>query len=92
MYVQIYLRPWDNHRFVAPADFAVEIVRHIPGRLLPLFFPGSLMNERVVLAGKLRDGRRMMMAFIGALNVGNIVFHQNKVPFFLSQGQEIGYF
>ncbi len=78
--VTLYLSPSDYHRIHAPLSGRVPFWRHIPGRLLPVnpftvhsvdrVFPG---NERVVsLWESDREGRRLWMVLVGALNVGSI--------------------
>ncbi len=79
-YMNFYLSPKDYHRYHAPFDFEVKKLIHIPGKLYPVnlkYLNKELdlfvQNERVVLECE-NNGRLFYMVFVGALNVGQMVF------------------
>jgi len=79
-YVNLYLSPRDYHRYHIPMDLSVHSISHIPGKLYPVNFPLLrnklnlfLENERVVLECSDRDGARLFLVLVGALNVGKMV-------------------
>ena len=80
-FINFYLSPKDYHRYHTPIDMQIISSTYIPGKLYPVNFKylkkiNSLFsqNERVVLEC-MSDGKRFFMVFVGALNVGNMVFH-----------------
>jgi len=114
-YVNFYLSPKDYHRYHAPMDMRVKKAIHIPGALYPVNFTYLnkisdlfIKNERVVLECEDKEGMIFFMVFVGALNVGKIVFHFDERihtnakkrditvykydSLFLKKGEEIGYF
>lgn len=83
-FINFYLSPKDYHRYHAPIDMDIISSTYIPGKLYPVNFKylnkvNSLFNqnERVVLECK-SNGKRFFMIFVGALNVGNMIFHFDK--------------
>jgi phosphatidylserine decarboxylase len=114
-YMNFYLSPKDYHRYHAPCDLTVEKLIHIPGALYPVNFtylnkkPSLFIeNERVILECKDSYNKIIYLVFVGALNVGKMIFHFepslnsnikiNKTTLFtyknqkLKKGEEIGYF
>src|SRR5574344_758902 len=64
-FMNFYLSPRDYHRYHAPVDFKLKKLN----KELELF----VQNERVVLECE-KDGKIFYMVFVGALNVGQMVF------------------
>src|SRR5262249_16023364 len=80
-YVNFYLSPSDYHGYHAPTTFHVSKLIHVPGLLYPVNAPSlgkgqKLLgrNERVVLEWAHTTGKIFYLVFIGATNVGKIVF------------------
>jgi phosphatidylserine decarboxylase len=81
-YINFYLSPRDYHRYHSPLDMQVLSAKYISGALYPvnktyLNKTQSLFvkNERVVLEVLSTNGVKFFMVFVGALNVGKIVFN-----------------
>ncbi|PID48325.1 MAG: phosphatidylserine decarboxylase [Proteobacteria bacterium] len=81
-FINIYLSPRDYHRFHTPCDMKVLKSIHIPGKLYPVNFTylnkiPSLFceNERVILVCQTQKNQKFYLIFVGALNVGKIVFN-----------------
>jgi len=79
-YMNFYLSPRDYHRYHAPCDFKVKKLLHVPGKLYPvnLKYLNKQIdlfaeNERVILECD-HGGKLFYMVFVGALNVGQMVF------------------
>lgn len=79
-YMNFYLSPKDYHRYHAPSDCKVLKLIHVPGKLYPVNFKYLnkelglfVQNERVILEC-LKDEKVFYMVFVGALNVGQMVF------------------
>ncbi len=79
-YMNFYLSPKDYHRYHAPCDFKINKLIHIPGKFYPVnvkYLNKQLdlfiENERVILEC-IHDDKLFYMVFIGALNVGQMVF------------------
>ena len=79
-FMNFYLSPRDYHRYHAPVDFKLKKLIHVPGKLYPVnlkYLNKELelfvQNERVVLECE-KDGKIFYMVFVGALNVGQMVF------------------
>ena len=79
-YMNFYLSPKDYHRYHAPMDFKVNKLIHIPGKLYPVNIKYLnkqidlfVENERVVLEC-INNDKLFYMVFVGALNVGQMVF------------------
>jgi phosphatidylserine decarboxylase len=77
-FANLYLSPGDYHRIHAPFDFKLEMIRHIPGRLLSVSSKNAASvrdlynkNERLILKGTSNYGN-CFLVFVGALNVGSI--------------------
>ena len=85
-FMNFYLSPKDYHRYHAPCDFKLLKLIHVPGKLYPVNlkylnkeFELFVQNERVVLECE-RNGKIFYMVFVGALNVGQMVFEfENRV-------------
>jgi phosphatidylserine decarboxylase len=80
-YMNFYLSPKDYHRYHSPYYFSVTKLVHVPGVLYPVNFSSLrkqkdlfAQNERVILECKTSEGKLFYMVFIGALNVGEMVF------------------
>ena len=79
-FMNFYLSPKDYHRYHAPCDFKLLKLIHVPGKLYPVNlkylnneFELFVQNERVILECE-TNGKIFYMVFVGALNVGQMVF------------------
>ncbi|MBL3519198.1 MULTISPECIES: phosphatidylserine decarboxylase [Arcobacteraceae] len=79
-FMNFYLSPKDYHRYHAPIDFKLKKLIHVPGKLYPVNlkylnkeFELFVQNERVILECE-SEGKTFFMVFVGALNVGQMVF------------------
>jgi phosphatidylserine decarboxylase len=79
-FVNFYLSPKDYHRYHAPVDFKLKKLIHVPGKLYPVNlrylkkeFELFVQNERVILECE-HNKKLFYMVFVGALNVGQMVF------------------
>ena len=79
-FMNFYLSPKDYHRYHAPIDFRLKKLIHVPGKLYPVNlkylnkeFELFVQNERVILECE-NNGKIFYMVFVGALNVGQMVF------------------
>ena len=85
-FMNFYLSPKDYHRYHAPCDFKLLKLIHVPGKLYPVNlkylkkeFELFVQNERVILECE-RNRKIFYMVFVGALNVGQMVFEfENRV-------------
>ncbi|WP_321312812.1 phosphatidylserine decarboxylase [Halarcobacter sp.] len=80
-YMNFYLSPKDYHRYHAPCDFKVNKLIHVPGKLYPVNLKYLnkqidlfVENERVILEC-IHEEKLFYMVFVGALNVGQMVFN-----------------
>jgi len=80
-FMNFYLSPKDYHRYHASFDCQVTKMIHVPGKLYPVNFTylnkqESLFveNERVIMECITSDNKLFYMVFVGALNVGKMVF------------------
>lgn len=80
-YMNFYLSPKDYHRYHAPDSFKISKLIHVPGKLYPVNFKYLnkeiglfVQNERVILECFDENGKLFYMVFVGALNVGQMVF------------------
>jgi phosphatidylserine decarboxylase len=80
-FMNFYLSPKDYHRYHSSYNMKVTKLIHVPGKLYPVNIPylnkqDSLFveNERVILECFTNDGKVFYMVFVGALNVGKMVF------------------
>ena len=80
-FMNFYLSPKDYHRYHASFDCQVTKLIHVPGKLYPVNFTylnkqESLFveNERVIMECKTSNNQLFYMVFVGALNVGKMVF------------------
>ena len=83
-FMNFYLSPKDYHRYHAPIDFKLKKLIHVPGKLYPVNlkylnkeFELFVQNERVILECE-SEGKLFYMVFVGALNVGQMVFEFEK--------------
>ncbi len=79
-YMNFYLSPKDYHRYHAPVDFKINKLIHVPGKLYPVNIKYLnkqldlfIENERVILEC-IHNDKLFYMVFVGALNVGQMVF------------------
>lgn len=85
-FMNFYLSPKDYHRYHAPCDFKLLKLIHVPGKLYPVnlkYLNKELelfvQNERVILECVANE-KIFYMVFVGALNVGQMVFEfENRV-------------
>ena len=80
-FMNFYLSPKDYHRYHATYNCKITKLIHIPGKLYPVNFTYLnkqenlfIENERVVAECKTEDNKLFYMVFVGALNVGKMVF------------------
>ena len=80
-FMNFYLSPKDYHRYHSPYDARVIKLIHIPGKLYPVNFTYLnkqeelfVENERVIVECVTQENKLFYMAYIGALNVGKMVF------------------
>lgn len=83
-FMNFYLSPKDYHRYHAPVDFKLKRLIHVPGKLYPVNlkylnkeFELFVQNERVILECE-SENKIFYMVFVGALNVGQMVFEFEK--------------
>jgi len=79
-FMNFYLSPKDYHRYHSPSDFKLKKLIHVPGKLYPVnlkYLNKELdlfvQNERVIIECEKND-KIFYMVFVGALNVGQMVF------------------
>ncbi len=112
--IQIYLSPRDYHRYHAPCDMRVLSATALPGDLRPVdpklmrrSYRIMATNRRVLLHCETLDGEAFALLYVGALNVGLMVFNFDETlgrdfsvkttraydpPPVLKRGQEMGRF
>ena len=80
-FMNFYLSPKDYHRYHAPCDFKITKLIHVPGKLYPVnlkYLNKEIdlfcQNERVIIECFDKKGNLFYMVFVGALNVGQMVF------------------
>jgi len=85
VFMNFYLSPKDYHRYHAPLDMRIAKAVHIPGKLYPVNLTWLqkvdelfIENERVVLECYTKNDHVFYMVFVGALNVGKMVFHFDR--------------
>ena len=114
-YMNFYLSPKDYHRYHSPSDFTLKKLIHVPGKLYPVNlkylnkeFELFVQNERVIIECIDNDEKVFYMVFVGALNVGQMVFEfeprvetnidTNEIKIYeyedikISKGDCLGYF
>lgn len=81
-FMNMYLSPKDYHRYHMPYDAKITKLIHISGKLYPVNFkylnkqPNLFIeNERVILECITSDNKLFYMVFVGALNVGKMIFN-----------------
>ena len=84
-FMNFYLSPKDYHRYHSIYNMKVNKLIHVPGKLYPVNFrylnkQESLFveNERAIMECETSSGQLFYMVFIGALNVGKMVFEFEK--------------
>lgn len=80
-FANIYLSPKDYHHYHAPCDITVKKAIYIPGKLysVAVKWLGKVenlytKNERVALLCEMKNGKKLWLVFVGALNVGKMKF------------------
>jgi len=80
-FMNFYLSPKDYHRYHASYSCQITKLIHVPGKLYPVNFTylnkqESLFieNERVIIECKTNKDQLFYMVFVGALNVGKMIF------------------
>lgn len=80
-FMNFYLSPKDYHRYHSPYSAKVTKLIYVPGKLYPVNFTYLnkqdelfVENERVILECITSENKLFYMAYIGALNVGKMVF------------------
>lgn len=80
-FMNFYLSPKDYHRYHSVYDCKITKLIHVPGKLYPVNFTYLnkqenlfIENERVILECKTADSKIFYMVFVGALNVGKMIF------------------
>jgi phosphatidylserine decarboxylase len=80
-FITFYLSPTDYHRYHAPTTSHLKKLIHVPGTLYAVNEPSAktrtnlfVQNERVILECEHPTGNMFYLVFVGALNVGNMVF------------------
>ncbi len=80
-FMNFYLSPKDYHRYHSVYNCQITKLIHVPGKLYPVNFTYLnkqenlfLENERVIVECKTTDNKLFYMVFVGALNVGKMVF------------------
>jgi len=80
-FMNMYLSPKDYHRYHMVYNCKITKLIHVPGKLYPVNFKylnkqDSLFieNERVILECVTSDDKLFYMVFVGALNVGKMIF------------------
>lgn len=75
----VYLAPHNYHRVHTPCAARAAALRYIPGRLWPVNAPAVrsipglfCRNERMVFDLEAKEGGRVWLVMVGALNVGRI--------------------
>ncbi|MEA3513703.1 MAG: phosphatidylserine decarboxylase, partial [Campylobacterota bacterium] len=81
-FINFYLSPKDYHRYHASYNCQVTKLIHVPGKLYPVNFTYLkkqenlfIENERVILECKTTEDKLFYMVFVGALNVGKMIFN-----------------
>jgi phosphatidylserine decarboxylase len=80
-FMNMYLSPKDYHRYHMVYNCKITKLIHVPGKLYPVNFKylnkqESLFveNERVILECITNENQLFYMVFVGALNVGKMIF------------------
>lgn len=80
-FMNFYLSPKDYHRYHLNFNCQITKLIHVPGKLYPVNFTYLnkqenlfIENERAIMECKTSDGKLFYMVFVGALNVGKMVF------------------
>ncbi len=81
VFMNLYLSPKDYHRYHSPYDFKLLQLIHVAGKLYPVNFKYLnkkrnlfVQNERVIAVCETAEKKKFYMVFVGALNVGKMVF------------------
>lgn len=80
-FMNCYLSPKDYHRYHSIYSCQITKLIHVPGKLYPVNFTYLnkqenlfIENERVILECKTSSDKLFYMVFVGALNVGKMIF------------------
>lgn len=80
-FMNFYLSPKDYHRYHSSYNAKITKLIHVPGKLYPVNFKYLnkqetlfVQNERVILECVTNENKLFYMVFVGALNVGQMVF------------------
>ena len=80
-FANIYLSPKDYHHYHAPCYITIKKAVYIPGKLysVAVKWLGKVdslytKNERVALLCEMKNGKKLWLVFVGALNVGKMKF------------------
>ena len=80
-FMNFYLSPKDYHRYHSVYNMKVTKLIHVPGKLYPVNFRYLnkqealfVENERAIMECITSEGKLFYMVFIGALNVGKMIF------------------
>ena len=80
-FMNFYLSPKDYHRYHSIYNCQITKLIHVPGKLYPVNFTYLnkqenlfIENERVIAQCITDDGKQFYMVFVGALNVGKMLF------------------
>jgi len=80
-FMNFYLSPKDYHRYHSPYNAKVTKLIYVPGKLYPVNFTYLkkqeelfIENERVILECLTNENKLFYMVYVGALNVGKMVF------------------
>jgi len=81
-FMNCYLSPKDYHRYHSIYSCQITKLIHVPGKLYPVNFTYLnkqenlfIENERVILECKTSSDKLFYMVFVGALNVGVMLFN-----------------
>jgi phosphatidylserine decarboxylase len=81
-FMNFYLSPKDYHRYHSVYNMKITKLIHVPGKLYPVNFKylnkqEALFaeNERVIIQCHTNDNKLFYMVFVGALNVGKMIFY-----------------
>jgi phosphatidylserine decarboxylase len=94
-FMNFYLSPKDYHRYHSPYSFQLKKLIHIPGKLYPVNFKYLnkqkdlfIENERVIAECVTNTGKIFYMVYVGALNVGKMVFlHEEAIETNIDESQ-----
>ena len=92
------MSPSDYHRVHCPYNLKLIDIKHIPGDLYSIR-PNTIVennslikNERCVLTFTDKDDYKVYMILVGAIFIGSVHIHKEKMNTWINSGEEIGYF